>query len=214
MVHDSEPTLIASRDDNEHGPLDIAIDTRSRRKALLRFILFVALAVGFTLLALVVVKKILRIDFDVDGHMSLQTLLVGECIVALVNAVLPTAIMIGATRKSPADFGWARHGRWRDLGIGILAGSGSMAALLAAMSWLGGYSFGECGHFRRHFCNGRPLRRGINARLCSRATQPGNFVLAGSAPHERSISGIAPGSPGRDRNRPGTGGIDRFDPGL
>lgn len=55
MVHDSEPTLIAGRDDNEHGPLDIATGTQSRRKALLRFILFVALAVGFTLLALVVV---------------------------------------------------------------------------------------------------------------------------------------------------------------
>lgn len=143
MVHNSEPTLIASRDDNEHSPLDIATDTQSRLKALLRFILFVALAAGCTLLALVVVKKVFKSDVDVDGHLSLQTLLVGECVLAIVNAALPTAIMIGATRESLADFGWARSRHWRDLGIGLLAGLGSMTALLATMSWLGGYSFGK-----------------------------------------------------------------------
>ena len=141
MVHDSEPTLV---DGKERSPLDTATGTRTRLKALLRFVLFIALAVGFALLAFVVAQKVFNIDVDLDPTTySLQYLLIGECIVALAYAVLPTAIMLGATRESPAHFGWARSGSWRELGIGVLAGAGSMAALLATMTLLGGYSLGK-----------------------------------------------------------------------
>jgi membrane protease YdiL (CAAX protease family) len=124
------------------SPLDLASDQRARRKALARFILFLSLAVGFALLALVVAKYGFKITIDVDKPVSIEEILVANFVLANVNAVLPTAIMVGTTHESSVVFGWGRSGRWRHLGIGVAAGMGLMATLLLAMSLLGAYSFG------------------------------------------------------------------------
>jgi hypothetical protein len=124
------------------NPLDLAANGRARRTALLRFFLFIALAVGFTLLTLVMVKNVFKVNVDLNGPFSMKEIFVAQIVLAIVNAALPTAIMVRATHDSSLTFGWGRSRRWRQLGIGAASGIGLMTALLLAMSWLGGYSFG------------------------------------------------------------------------
>jgi membrane protease YdiL (CAAX protease family) len=103
----------------------------------------VALAVIPTLLVLVFVKKILKIDINPDAIPSVQFLLIGQAALATLTAILPTAIMIRATREPAVFFGWGRSRRLRQLGIGIVAGLGLMSALLATMALFGGVSWGK-----------------------------------------------------------------------
>jgi hypothetical protein len=135
--------LVDVHDGNGTDPLDLASNRRARGKALLCFALFVALAVGFTFLAVVVAKNVFKVSVDVDGPVTMKEIFIAQIVLAIVNAALPTAIMVGATHESPVTFGWGRSRRWRHLGIGAAAGFGLMTALLLAMSSLGGYSFGE-----------------------------------------------------------------------
>ena len=137
----SGPLPIDVRDGT--SPLDLALDRRTRGKALLLFILFMALAVSFTLLAVVVAKYVFGISVDVDGPVSIKEILVANFILAIVNAALPTTIMVGATRESWVAFGWGRCERLRHLGLGVAAGFVLLSALLLTMSLLGGYSFGD-----------------------------------------------------------------------
>lgn len=130
------------KNEPESGPLDLAPDRVGRRKALLRFFLFLGLAVGLTLLAIAIARFVFGIKVDVDQRLSAQGILLANVIFTLVQAVIPTAIMVGATRDSPQAFGWGRSRRWRDLAIGAATGFGLLSAQLVVTSWLGGYSFG------------------------------------------------------------------------
>jgi CAAX protease family protein len=138
----SGPLPIDVQDEKGTRPLDLASDRRARGKALLHFISFMGLAVGFTLLALVVAKYVFKINVDVDGPVSVKEIFVGNFFLAIVNAALPTTIVVAATHESSVAFGWGRSRRLRHLGIGVAAGFGLLSALLLAMSLLGGYSFG------------------------------------------------------------------------
>jgi membrane protease YdiL (CAAX protease family) len=137
------PLPIDVSGNKEINPLDLAPNRQARGKAMLRFIVFMALAVGATSSALFVTKYVLKISIDVDGPVPMMELLVANFVLAIVNAALPTAIMVGATHESSQTFGWGQSRRWRQLGMGLAAGFGLLSTLLLAMSLLGGYSFGD-----------------------------------------------------------------------
>jgi uncharacterized protein len=128
---------------NSDSPLDLAPQPKARGVALRRFLAFAALATGLTLAAVFVAKTIPGIDVDVDAKLSMKEVFIGEFVLAIVDAVLPTAIMICMTREPALSFGWGRSARWRQFGIGVTAGLGLMSALLAVIWLLGGFSFGK-----------------------------------------------------------------------
>jgi uncharacterized protein len=142
-VSNPAPLSIGSEDEGSGSPLDRAPDRRARSRALLRFILFMGLAVSFTLAAVALARFVFKVNVDQNGPIPMSELLVANLVLAMVNAALPTAIMVGATGESPLTFGWGRSRRWSQLSIGVAAGFGLLSALLLAMSLLGGYSFGN-----------------------------------------------------------------------
>lgn len=93
------------KNEPESGPLNLAPDWIGRRKALLRFFLFLGLAVGLPLLTIAIARYVFGIKVDVDQRLSAQDILIANVILTLVQAVIPTAIMVGATRDSPLAFG-------------------------------------------------------------------------------------------------------------
>lgn len=136
-------TPVGITTEKETSPLDLAPDRKGRQQALLRFFLFMGLAIGLTLSTIALAIWIFGLRLDVDQPFSVQEILIANFFIALVEAVVPTAVMVSVTHGSALAFGWGRSKRWRDLGIGVATGLGSLSALLLGMSLLGGYSFGN-----------------------------------------------------------------------
>jgi uncharacterized protein len=132
---DTQP-LVAS-----NNPLDTAPDAKSRWIALMRFGIFMVLAVIFTGGAIYVAVSVFHQPMNADAPPSISWVIIVEAITAISMVVLPTAVMVLFGRASADTFGWGRSDRLRNLGIGIASGLGLMSALIGVMVLLGGITF-------------------------------------------------------------------------
>ncbi|MBE1162385.1 CPBP family intramembrane glutamic endopeptidase [Dyella acidiphila] len=123
-------------------PLDMAATSGERRTAWRRLCGFLALGIGLTLIALFVIKHVLKVQVDLDA-LSMRVLLVAQALQAVVMVVVPTAVLLRAGREPATCFGWGRSHRLRQLGIGVAVGAGMMILLLAILALLGVFSLGS-----------------------------------------------------------------------
>jgi len=119
------------------NPLDTAQGTRARLFALLRGIIFFALAFAMGAVLLFAATKLLgTLDFDKAPGPSFLIPINLALVVATV--LIPTAIMALITRERPARFGFPRAGAVGQLTLGVFTGLLAMSALMGLMALLGG----------------------------------------------------------------------------
>lgn len=117
--------------------LSTAQGAKPRGLALLRFIIFIVIAVVFGGVLIFAERKFFG-PINIDQAAGLQVLIPGEFALAVATVVIPSAIMAWITREPAVRFGFGRSHRVQQLIFGILTGFGAMSALIAAMAAFGG----------------------------------------------------------------------------
>lgn len=112
-----------------------------RRRALLRSVGFLAVALALIGALLFVLKRVLdgRTDFD---HPSLKLLFAAELAVALFSVALPTGLLRLFTHEPLALFGWGSPRKLRLLLRGAAGGFCLMGLAMASIAAMGGVHFG------------------------------------------------------------------------
>jgi uncharacterized protein len=125
------------------NPLDVAATRKARGVAALRLFGFLAIAIGLTAAAIVLVVHVLKIKIDLDAGLTVWILLIAQVFQAILTVVIPTTLMIRLAREPATYFGWGRADRLRQLVIGLVTGVGLVTVLLMILAMLGGFSFGS-----------------------------------------------------------------------
>jgi membrane protease YdiL (CAAX protease family) len=119
------------------NPLDRAHDPKERTAALLRFGIFVGLAILFGA-ALVLVARGLLGSINMDQVPSLGFLISAEAAQTVATVLIPSAILAMIYRESRLRFGFGRSHRLGQLALGIVTGLLAMSALIGLMALFGG----------------------------------------------------------------------------
>jgi uncharacterized protein len=119
------------------NPLDRAQGPKERKAALLRFGIFVGLAVLFGIALLLIARKLVG-NFNPDQVPSLRFLISAEAAQTIATVLIPSAILALIYRESRLRFGFGRSHRLQQLALGILTGLLAMSALIGLMALLGG----------------------------------------------------------------------------
>lgn len=122
---------------SETDTLALARLPSERRRALLRSVVFLAMAVALMAAGLFAVVQALHLHVDVDKA-PLGTLLCGQVALVALTVVLPGALVALVTRDSPAAFGWGRPSRLVQLVAGVAGGVFLMTLLIGLIALLGG----------------------------------------------------------------------------
>jgi membrane protease YdiL (CAAX protease family) len=112
-----------------------------RRHALLRAVVFLAIAGAMIAACLFALSHILGGQADFD-HPTLALIFAVEAALALLTALLPAALLRLATREPPILFGWGLPPRGKQMAIGMAGGLAMMALCLCTIAALGGLRFG------------------------------------------------------------------------
>ena len=119
------------------NPLDRAQGPKERKTALLRFGIFVGLAVLFGIALLLIARKLVG-NFNPDQVPSLRFLISAEAAQVIATVLIPSAILYFIYRESWLRFGFGRSHRLGQLALGILTGLLAMSALIGLMALFGG----------------------------------------------------------------------------
>jgi hypothetical protein len=119
------------------NPLDHAQGPKERKTALLRFGIFVGLAVLFGIALLLIARKLVG-NFNPDQVPSLRFLISAEAAQVIATVLIPSAILYFIYRESWLRFGFGRSHRLGQLALGILTGLLAMSALIGLMALFGG----------------------------------------------------------------------------
>ncbi|HEY5083932.1 MAG TPA: CPBP family glutamic-type intramembrane protease, partial [Rhizomicrobium sp.] len=124
-------------DTSIQNPLDRAPTRKERNAALLRFGIFVVLAVLFGV-ALVLGARLLLGPLNMDQVPSVGFLISVGAAQVLALVLIPSAILALIHRESWLRFGFGRSHRLGQAALGILTGLGAMSVLMGLMALLGG----------------------------------------------------------------------------
>jgi len=119
------------------NPLDRAQGPKERKAALLRFGIFVGLAVLFGIALLLIARKLVG-NFNPDQVPSLRFLISAEAAQVIATVLIPSAILYFIYRESWLRFGFGRSHRLGQLALGILTGLLAMSALIGLIALFGG----------------------------------------------------------------------------
>ncbi|MGA9795828.1 MAG: CPBP family intramembrane glutamic endopeptidase [Rhizomicrobium sp.] len=122
---------------NAENPLATAQGAKARGIALLRFVIFVVIALALGVALVLGARKIFG-PINIDQTAGLKFLIPGEFALAVATVIVPSAIMVLITREPAIRFGFGGAHRFRQMLFGILTGLGAMSVLIALMAAFGG----------------------------------------------------------------------------
>ncbi len=120
------------------NPLDRAQEPKERAAALVRFGIFLGLAIMLGVTLVLGAQKLLG-HLNLDQVPGLKFLITAEAAQTIATVLIPGAVVAWRYREPWIRFGFGRPGqRLVQLGLGLLTGLGAMSVLIGLMALMGG----------------------------------------------------------------------------